>query len=464
MDRFSIVLVLLTLTLSCASRDAGDPLHPGYNTFSKEQDIQIGKEYSAEIRKQVDVIDNPRLQEYISTIGMRLAGQPQADDYPYEFTLINEPSINAFALPGGPIFVHSGLVDAADNEAQLAGVLAHEVSHVALRHGTSQASKSQMIQLPAVLAGAVLGSRGDMIGQIGPMGVGVGLQALITKYSRSAEKQADALGARIMAQAGYDPLQMAKFFENLAAEGGPRPPTFLSTHPDPGNRTRLVREEMATFPAAKYGYSTGDFNRSKTVIAQLPPPNRPEQQEEVTTAAAAANSSPSAPSGTAFERFDARTFSIERPHGSETFGGQQAVTIAPQEGLVQTRNGGVVIGYGAVISRYEPRYRSDLLNATWELVQQLQEPNPNLQVSHAPQRRQIDGSPSMIVGLTGRSPYGGTERNVLLTVTRPDGLFYIVFVGPVPLDQLAAAGPLKDMVGGPHGERHHRQSRILASD
>ena len=125
MRRFSAILIALTMTLSCATRDPGDPLRPGYNTFSKEQDIEIGKEYSAEVKKQADIVDNPRLQAFVKRIGMHLAQQPQADDYPYEFTLINQPSINAFALPGGPIFVHSGLIDAADNEAQLAGVLSH---------------------------------------------------------------------------------------------------------------------------------------------------------------------------------------------------------------------------------------------------------------------------------------------------------------------------------------------------
>lgn len=427
MSRYYALLLALLLSLSCATRNPGDPLRPGFNQFSKEQDIEIGRQNAAEVKKQVDIVDNPRLQNYVKEIGQRLAQQPEADDYPYEFTLINEPSINAFALPGGPIFVHSGLVDAADNEAQLAGVLAHEISHVALRHGTSQASKAQMIQLPAVLAGAVLGD-GGALAQIGQVGVGLGLEALITKYSRAAEKEADALGARIMAQAGYDPLQMAKFFEKLAAEGGARPPIFLSTHPDPGRRTELVQAEMATFPAGQYGYETGDFNQSQTLVAQLPPPKATPQQEAV-AAAGNAPQAPSAPSS-GYQRLDGRTFSIESPQGWQTFNGQGSVTIAPRQGLVQTRNGGVVIGYGAVISRYEPRYRQDLLNASWELVQQLQEANPNLKVTQSPQQRQFGGSPGLIVGLTGSSPYGGAERNILLTVQRPDGLFYMVFVGP----------------------------------
>ena len=120
MQRLSALLIALMMTLSCATRNPGDPLTPGYNTYSKEQDIQIGQQSAAEIRKQVDVVGNPQLQNYVKEIGQRLAQQPEAEDYPYEFTLINEPSINAFALPGGPIFVHSGLIEATENEAQLA--------------------------------------------------------------------------------------------------------------------------------------------------------------------------------------------------------------------------------------------------------------------------------------------------------------------------------------------------------
>ena len=201
LSRYTVCPLLLLLVLgSCATRQPGDPLSPGYNVFSKQQDVELGRQAAGEIRQQVDVVDDPELQQYIRELGARLAQQPQALDYPYEFTLINEGSINAFALPGGPIFIHSGLVEAADNEGQLVGVLAHEISHVALRHGTSQASKAQMIQLPAILAGAVMGQQ-SVWSQAGQIGLGLGLNALIMKYSRNAEKQADALGAQIMAGA-----------------------------------------------------------------------------------------------------------------------------------------------------------------------------------------------------------------------------------------------------------------------
>ncbi|HSW51139.1 MAG TPA: M48 family metalloprotease, partial [Bryobacteraceae bacterium] len=166
---------------------------PGFNLFSKEQDVALGKEAAGEIEKQVEVVNNRELNDYLNSIGRKLAAQPQADKYPYTFKLVNDPSINAFALPGGPTFVHTGLIAAADNEAQLAGVMAHEIVHVALRHGTNQASRANLIQLPAMLASGMLGS-GSMLAQLGRLGIGLGANSVLLKYSRTAETQADLLG------------------------------------------------------------------------------------------------------------------------------------------------------------------------------------------------------------------------------------------------------------------------------
>jgi len=426
--RLVVFPLLLVLVLgSCATRQPGDPLSPGYNVFSREQDVELGRQAAGEIRQQVDVVDDPQLQQYVRELGARLAKQPEAADYPYEFTLINERSINAFALPGGPIFIHSGLLEAADNEGQLVGVLAHEISHVALRHGTSQASKAQMIQLPAILAGAVMGQQ-SVWSQAGQIGLGLGLNALIMKYSRNAEKQADALGARIMAGAGFNPVDMADFFQKLESEGGSRPPILLSSHPSPGNRVKLVRAEMETFPAGDYGYSSGKFSQVKQEVARLPEPKPPVQQQTVEAAAGLAPSR--APSG--FSAVSAGDFSVERPNGWEAFGGAGAsvVTIAPRNGLLRTAQGGVELGYGVVLSEFRPRYGADLRNATFELIDELQEMEPSLRMSSAPRAVSVSGAQGFVTQLVGRSPYGGSERDVVLTVARPQGVFYMVFVGP----------------------------------
>ena len=419
------VLALALLHFTCATRQPGDPLKPGYNVFSKEQDVELGRQAASEIRRQVEIVANEEMQRYVRDLGARLAQQPDADNYAYEFTLLNEDSINAFALPGGPIFVHSGLLDAAETEGQLVGVLAHEVSHVALRHGTSQASKAQMLQLPAVLAGAAMGQQ-SVWSQVGQIGVGLGLNALIMKYSRGAEKQADALGARIMAGAGYNPIEMADFFQKLEDQGGPRPPVLLSSHPSPGNRVRLVRAEMETFPAMDYDYSSGRFPDAKRLVAQLPPSKKPQHQEVAT------GSAPPSPPSSAFKRIQGSTFSAEYPSGWRSYGDQSSstLTLAPERGIVRTPGGGGGIGYGAVMSYYRPRYRSDLLNATWELLQEMQEVNPNLRAAIAPRQVNVGGNSGLIVGLTGPSPYGGAETNLLLTVARPQGVFYMVFIAP----------------------------------
>ncbi len=424
----SFALIVTLWGAACATRQPGDPLKPGYNVYSPEQDIQIGREAAAEVRKQVDIVDNRALQDYVDRVGKKLAAQPQAQNYPYEFTLINDDSINAFALPGGPIFLHSGLIEAADTEGELAGVVAHEISHVALRHGTSQASKANMIQLPAILAGTVIG-QDSALAQLGQIGLGLGVNSVFMKYSREAEKEADALGARILAGAGYDPLAMASFFQKLEAQGGSRGgPQFLSSHPNPGNRVENVKAEIQTFQTpSQYTAGTGDFPRMKQLAAALPPPKRPQQPT-----VANANQPPAPPRGS-FQRLQGRTFSVAYPDRWETFGDRSSsvLTIAPRQGLVQGSRGGLSLGYGAVLSYYSPRSgRANLQSATRELIGQLQSLNPDLRVAGNSRSVRVNGSPGMVVNLVGRSPYGGTERDVLLTVARPQGLFYMVFVAP----------------------------------
>jgi hypothetical protein len=419
---------VLALAIACATRQPGDPLTPGYNLASPQEDIELGRQAAAEVRQQVQVVDNEQLQSYVRSLGQKLGQQPEAGEWPFEFTVINEPSINAFALPGGPIFIHSGLIDAADTEGQLVGVLAHEISHVTLRHGTSQATKAQMIQLPAVLAGVLIGD-GGALSQITQVGVGLGLNALMMKYSRGAEKEADALGARIMAGAGYNPVEMARFFQKLDEQGGARPPALLSSHPSPGNRVKLVEAEMATFPPAQYAANTGQFPRAKQMVANLPPPPKPKQEVLAQEGAAKA---PSAPQPTGFQQATGRDFALAYPQGWETFGDQRSgtVTIAPRQGLVRTQQGGVQLGYGTVLSTYQPRFSRDVLNGTYELIDEMQEMDPAIRVVGAPRQVNVQGSPGLVTVLQSRSPYGGAEREVLLTVPRPSGMFYMVFVGP----------------------------------
>src|SRR3989440_10329478 len=237
----------LACVLLIASSLAQGPttFHPGFNFFSRQQDVQLGQESAAQVRRQMQIVKDPFLNDYVNRVGRKLANTPEAKEsgFPFTFEVVADPSINAFALPGGPMFINSGLLKAVDNEAQLAGVMGHEMSHVILRHGTNQASKSQMIQLPAVLGSRIAG--GSMMGQLTHLGIGLGANSVLLKFSRGAESQADLLGSHLMAESGYDPVQMARFFEKLSAQGGQRAPEFFSDHPNPGNRENAIQQEVA---------------------------------------------------------------------------------------------------------------------------------------------------------------------------------------------------------------------------
>lgn len=259
-------LALLSLLLLAA----GGPkeIKPGWNLFSREQDVQLGREAALQMERQLRLVRDPQLTAYIQRIGQRLASTPEAGGYPYSFKIADDQAVNAFALPGGPVYVFTGLIRTAENESQLAGVLAHEISHVALRHGTSQASKANLVQLPALLAGSIVGADGSLLGRLAQLGIGLGANSVLLKFSRTAEDQADRLGARMMARARYNPIEMARFFEKLESQAGPRL-QFFSDHPNPGNRMRAIQEEIRWMPPQEFNAETGQFRQIQARLAQL---------------------------------------------------------------------------------------------------------------------------------------------------------------------------------------------------
>ena len=274
--------VLVALLSAVMWAQGPTQFRPGFNLFSKEQDVQLGQENAAQVRKQLPVIKDPVLTEYVSRVGKRLmsAREAQESGFPFTFEVVADPSINAFALPGGPMFINTGLLKAVDDEAQLAGVMGHEMSHVILRHGTNQASKSKLIELPALLGSQMAG--GSMVGKLAQVGIGLGANSVLLKFSRSAESQADLMGSHLMAESGYDPMEMARFFEKLNGQGGSRTMQFLSDHPNPDNREKAIEEEAHRLPQQSYGYQTGQFQRMKQVVGKIKEPKpkpQPQQQE-----------------------------------------------------------------------------------------------------------------------------------------------------------------------------------------
>ena len=264
-------LLSITFLVTILSAQGPHQFHPGFNLFSPQQDVQLGQEQAAQVRKQMPLVNDPFLNSYVNTIGKRLAEtqEAKASGFPFSFQVVADPSINAFALPGGPMFINTGLLKAVDNEAQLAGVMGHEMSHVILRHGTNQASKQQLLSLPAILGQQMAGN--SMIGQLAQLGIGLGANSVFLKFSRTAESQADLTGSHLMAESGYNPIEMAHFFEKLNAKGQ-QAPQFLSDHPNPDNRQHAIEQEVATMPHQNYGYQTGQFDKMKQVVSRIHEP------------------------------------------------------------------------------------------------------------------------------------------------------------------------------------------------
>ena len=422
---------VLRLVLLAAGMPAFAQLHqfkPGFNLFSRDQDVQLGREAAAQVERQMQVVHNAELENYITSVGRRLMASPDAGNFPYTFKVVNDASINAFALPGGPTYVFTGLIKAADNEAQLAGVMAHEMSHVALRHGTNQASKANLIQLPAVLAGAVLGHGGSMLGQLAQLGVGLGANSVLLKFSRDAERQADLNGSHLMAQAGWNPIEMARFFEKLEASGGARGPQFLSDHPNPGNRVKYVEEEIRYLPQKNYATDSPEFERIKALVGGIPAPPAKSQGQVNAPQRAPREIRPSG----RFRSYGGRSFNIGYPDNWRAFGDNDSamVTFAPEEAIFQSSSGGAQIGYGAMASYYFADGNVDLRRDTENLVKQLAQNNPGMQAG-GQRRLQVNGQDALVTTLYSRSPYQG-EREVdsLVTVARPEGLFYVIFIAP----------------------------------
>src|SRR5438132_10720669 len=235
--RFSVTVLVLVAAAWPPAYAQRTQLKPGWNTFSPQQDIQVGKQAALDAQRQLPPCNLPRADAYLTQLGKKLVAHLNTGgtEYPWEFHCVNDRSINAFALPGGYVFVNRGAIEVADNEAQLAGVMAHEISHVALRHGTNQASKAELTQGGLGIVGGLFGGgvSGALMQQLGAFAAG----GVLLRYSRTAETQADISGTQVLYDSGYDPRAMAQFFEKLETESkGKNPPEFFSDHPSPDHR------------------------------------------------------------------------------------------------------------------------------------------------------------------------------------------------------------------------------------
>ncbi|RMG48447.1 MAG: peptidase M48 [Acidobacteria bacterium] len=222
--------------------------------FSSRQEVALGRQADPEIRAEYGVYPDPALGGFVAEVGARIASASDRPDLPYSFTILDSPVVNAFALPGGPVYVTRGLLAHARDEAELAGVLAHEVGHVVGRHGAEQMSRARLAGLGLE---ALTLARPGLSRAAGLLGAGARL--LLLKFGRDAEREADALGVRYLAAAGYDPFGLPRFLgvlDRLEQERGRLLPAWLSTHPDPGERAAVTRRAAARL-APPEGSSAG---------------------------------------------------------------------------------------------------------------------------------------------------------------------------------------------------------------
>jgi peptidase M48-like protein len=438
---------LVALSVACAltlSTEAQTKITAPKNNYSPADDVKLGREAAAEVVKELPLLNDQRTDDYVEKVGRTLAAaippEFQHKEFRYTFEVVNQKEINAFALPGGPMFLNRGMIEAAKTEGEVAGVMAHELSHVALRHGTAQATKGQKFQIGSVLgqiAGAVIGgTAGSIISQ----GTQFGLGAAFLKYSREYESQADILGAQILARAGYNPREMANMFKTIEAEGGSRGPEWLSSHPNPGNRYDAINREAVTL-RVQGDANTGQFQEIQAKLRGMSPAYTAEQ-----IAKGQAKSSPrSTSSGSA-----RTSVSVEPPSSqyrasspfpflrvslpsnwSEVSGDETGITYAP-EGGYRANSGkleGVTHGFQVGVAQSTS---GNLQQDTDQLLAAFKQSNPQLRRQEGYSRETVGGRSGVRTTLTNQSDLTGHPEVISLATTRlNDGrLLYLVGVAP----------------------------------
>jgi hypothetical protein len=262
-------------------------------SLSEADELELGRQAAVEIEKQIALIDDPAIVKFVDDLGQSLVLKSGRKDIRYSFKVVNSPEINAFALPGGHIYVNRGLLEAAQDEDELAGVLGHEIGHVVARHGAEQAARSGLVQNSLGILGSLLGKGpGASMSQIAVEMVAKGA---FMKFSRQAERDADRLGARMLYDAGFAPRAMVSFFNQLAAIQTSRPnavQAFFMSHPSPAERAANITDQITEYPAnANSAADPGAFQDLQTRLTALP---RPEVQAAEAAAAIAAAAQPPA--------------------------------------------------------------------------------------------------------------------------------------------------------------------------
>ena len=425
------------VSLATSSVLAQTPVKLPKNKYTPQQDVELGREGAAEVHKEYPIIEDEEISKYLAKLGDRLvAAAPKELNnpvYQYSFTPVNERSINAFALPGGPMFVNRGMFDAAAKEGEVVGVMAHELSHVLLRHGTANASKSQnpllqLGQIASAIGGAVVGgAAGSAIQQGGQFGLGT----LMLRYSRDFEKQADILGSQIMAKAGYDPRDLAHMFQTIQEQSEGGNPQWMSSHPNPGNRTAYITQEASLLTIAPPVTDVDEFQRMKAKFASIPAPagkgrsgaaNAPENTGTIGKPVPAPSTEFRAVRG-------GNLFQASIPTNWQAITAGNSVKFVPENAYGQ-QNGEEVFTHGVQFG-IVPANSRDLRQATKLFLEGVAPGNPELRLAGDQVTVKMSGRDALGTPLTNKSVLGGTERIGLYTTFLADGnLFYYLGVAP----------------------------------
>ena len=453
-DRFArrgaAMLVALAMAVTPQLAEAQTRVKPGYNMFSPEQDVEIGRQSSAQAERQLPMVGNSTVNNYVNSIGRKLAAHAPGPRFNYQFRVVDASDMNAFALPGGYIYINRGIIESAKNDGEIAGVLAHEIAHSALRHGTENATKAQMTQAGVGILGAILGGKvSQNTGQIINVLGGFGLNALFLKYSRQAETEADLIGTQILTKAGYNAGDQIGFFRTLERTDSRKKANFLASHPAPPQRIQKIEQEarlLGVTPRA--GQPSSEFARVQSTLRGMPAARTTQQISQAAPSRAPQSSRGSqsirvaAPSRQLRTYTDSsRLYQVSYPSNWRIYDGNgAAVTIAPEGGLGEV-NGQTEIVYGAIVNHYEPfgnvRSRSGravtLEQATDDLIAQIRRGSPHLGVLRGSQSQfRLAGGRGLGATLAGTSRNTGLrERVTLVTRQLADGhLIYMLFIVP----------------------------------
>ncbi len=412
------------------------------NKYTPAQDVELGLQAAAEARQQLPIMRDDAVTSYVTRLGERLTAviptEFQRPEFRYSFDTVNVREINAFALPGGPMFVNRGMLEAASSEGEVVGVMAHEVSHVLLRHGTAQASKAGKYQMGQV-AGAVLGAIiGGRVGSVVAQGTQFGLGTAFLRFGRDYEKQADILGAQLMARAGYDAREMANMFKTIEKQGGSNGPEWMSDHPNPANRSQYIEKEAQLLRVANPVGDRSQFNRVKAHLTSLPKAPTSEEAAKSAKGGATGNDPRSAgtlgrveaPATRAREYTEGNVFRIAVPTNWRELPGSSSVTFAPTGAYGQV-NGQNIFTHGveAGVLRNE---RHELEEATADFIDALAQSNPRLAQRSEPLATVMANRRALQTRLDNVSEATGKAEDIQLFTTRvSDGtLFYVIAVVP----------------------------------